>query len=66
MSANNRFGDFDELLISSSKDIKYVNNSGAEIYQKQIEELELDNFNLLYVALTRPIEQLYIVTGKQN
>ena len=62
LSANNRFGDFDELLISSSKDIKYVNNSGAEIYQKQIEELELDNFNLLYVALTRPIEQLYIVT----
>ena len=30
------------------------------------EELELDNFNILYVALTRAIEQLYIISEKST
>ena len=62
---SDRFNGFDELLISSSKDIRNVNDKGAEIYQKQREELELDNFNLLYVAFTRTIEQLYVVADKK-
>jgi len=62
---SDRFNGFDELLISSSKDIRNVTEKGAEIYQKQREELELDNFNLLYVAFTRTIEQLYIVADKK-
>ena len=59
------FNNFDELLIPSSKDIKSVSAEGAKIYEGQREELELDNFNLLYVALTRAIEQLYIVADKK-
>lgn len=59
------FGVFEELLVSSSNEIKLVNQKGKEIYNKQREELELDNFNLLYVALTRSVEQLYIVTDKK-
>ena len=62
---SSHFNGFDELLISSSKDIRNVNDKGAEIYQKQREELELDNFNLLYVAFTRTVEQLYIVADKK-
>ncbi|WP_417800474.1 UvrD-helicase domain-containing protein [Tenacibaculum sp.] len=53
---------FKELLVSFNKDLSYVNDRGAEIYQQQREELELDNFNLLYVALTRAVEQLHVVT----
>ncbi|HAO14949.1 MAG TPA: DNA helicase UvrD, partial [Tenacibaculum sp.] len=46
-------------------DLNFVSNRGKEIYKQQREELELDNFNLLYVALTRPIEQLHIITNKK-
>lgn len=56
---------FKELLVPFNKDLNYVNDRGSEIYQQQREELELDNFNLLYVALTRAVEQLFIVTEKK-
>lgn len=58
------FEGFDEFLVNATKKIKYAGESGAVIFNKQREELELDSFNLLYVALTRPIEQLYVVTEK--
>ena len=59
------FDGFKELLVPFSKDLNYVNDRGSEIYQQQREELELDNFNLLYVALTRAVEQLHIITEKK-
>ena len=59
-----QFDNFDELLVDSFSNIKYIGEKGVEIYENQQQELELDNFNLLYVALTRSIEQLYIVTEK--
>lgn len=62
--ATESFYGFDEFLISATKNIKYAGKSGSEIFNKQREELELDSFNLLYVALTRAVEQLYIVTDK--
>jgi len=37
---------------------------GEEIYQKRRNTLKLDNVNLLYVTLTRAIEQLYIFAEK--
>ncbi|WP_298781304.1 exodeoxyribonuclease V subunit beta [uncultured Polaribacter sp.] len=59
------FNDFKELLIAYNKDVKYVNDRGFTLYNQQREELELDNFNLLYVALTRAVEQLHIITEKK-
>lgn len=59
------FKGFDELLIDYSKSLSYVNEKGIQIYEEQREELELDNFNLLYVALTRAVEQLYVITEKR-
>ena len=56
------FEGFKELLVPFNKDLKSINNRGSEIYDQQREELELDNFNLLYVALTRAVEQLHIIT----
>ncbi|MBS9774705.1 MAG: UvrD-helicase domain-containing protein [Tenacibaculum sp.] len=56
------FNGFKELQIPFSKELNYISDRGAEIYQHQQEELELDNFNLLYVALTRAVEQLHIIT----
>ncbi len=56
---------FKELLIDYKKDLSLINARGLEIYNQQREELELDNFNLLYVALTRAAEQLHIITEKK-
>ena len=56
------FENFEELLVSNTKDLALINNRGFEIFNQQKEELELDNFNLLYVALTRAVEQLHIIT----
>ncbi|NVK51814.1 MAG: UvrD-helicase domain-containing protein [Flavobacteriaceae bacterium] len=61
-----QFEGFEELLVSSHKSIRFIGNQGENIYQQQREELELDNFNLLYVALTRAVEQLYVITEKTN
>ena len=57
--------DFKELLIDYKKDLSLINARGLEIYNTRREALELDNFNLLYVALTRAAEQLHIVTEKK-
>ena len=55
------FNDFDSLLINYNKSLELSGKTGKEIYQTHRNELELDSFNLLYVALTRAIEQLYII-----
>ena len=54
---------FSELLIDYNSQLQLINNRALEIFEQQSEELELDNFNLLYVALTRAVEQLHIITG---
>ncbi|RCS27781.1 DNA helicase UvrD [Polaribacter sp. WD7] len=57
------FEKFNELLVSFNKDLSLVSSRGLSIYNQQREELELDGFNMLYVALTRAVEQLYIITA---
>lgn len=56
---------FPELMVPLSKEIQHVNKEGKRLYNKRREELELDNFNLLYVALTRSVEQLYIISERK-
>ena len=56
---------FKELLVDYKKDLSLINARGLEIYNQQREELELDNFNLLYVSLTRAVEQLHVITEKK-
>lgn len=59
------FGAFKEILIPFNKELNFISEHAKQRYDFQREELELDNFNLLYVALTRPVEQLYIITEKR-
>jgi len=56
---------FSELLVDYKNDFQFINSTSLAIYNHQREELELDNFNLLYVALTRAVEQLHIITGNK-
>ena len=55
------YNDFNSLLINYNKSLEQTGAIGTKIYQAKKDELELDNFNLLYVTLTRAIEQLYII-----
>jgi ATP-dependent exoDNAse (exonuclease V) beta subunit len=59
------YNGFDELLVDYSKSLAFVSERGLDVYNQQREELELDNFNLLYVTLTRAVEQLHIITEKK-
>lgn len=57
-----KYNGFDSALINYNASLKEIGKTGENLYSQQREELELDNFNLLYVALTRAKEQLYIIS----
>lgn len=61
----NKFLGFETSLIDYSKRLNYIGSFGQELYQKRRAEIQLDSLNLLYVALTRAEEQLYIITEKR-
>ena len=60
-----KYNGFSNTLLNYGKDFENYGEAGLEIFNKHKSELELDNINLLYVALTRPIEQLHII-GKKD
>ena len=58
------FQGFSATLLNYNKDFEYFGETGNTIHIKRQAHLELDNMNLLYVALTRAEEQLYIISKK--
>ncbi|NQX85386.1 MAG: UvrD-helicase domain-containing protein [Flavobacteriaceae bacterium] len=61
-----KFNDFEVSYLSYNSDLELIGTQGQKVYHKRRGELELDNINLLYVALTRPVEQLYIISRKRQ
>ena len=61
-----QFSDFNSLLVNANKSLEQTSEIGLALYQQRKNELELDNINLLYVTLTRAIEQLYIISEKRK
>jgi len=57
---------FDEVLINYKSEVEAYGEQGQQLYQERQNTLELDNFNLLYVTLTRTVEQLYIFSEKPS
>ena len=55
------YAPFSHFLLNYNKDFESFGPEGAAIFKDHQSKLELDNINLLYVALTRAAEQLYIV-----
>jgi len=51
---------FSEVQLNYSKEMMNYGEEDAAIYHQYRSTLELDNYNLLYVTLTRAISQLYI------
>jgi ATP-dependent exoDNAse (exonuclease V) beta subunit len=51
----------DCVYLNLNKSFETTSEQGATLYSDRQNQLELDNINLLYVTLTRPVEQLYII-----
>lgn len=62
---NTKESSIKSILINYSSKLNYVGEQGVNLYNQRREELELDNFNLLYVTLTRAVEQLYVISEKK-
>jgi len=56
--------EFEKALIDSSRAVSEYGEKAAELYFIKSQEELLDNINILYVALTRAEEQLYIISNR--
>ncbi|WP_298492929.1 exodeoxyribonuclease V subunit beta [uncultured Algibacter sp.] len=59
-----KYNGFSYTLLNYNKDFENFGDEGLRIYNKHKSEQELDNINLLYVVLTRAVEQLHIISTK--
>ncbi len=55
---------FEKALIDRNKSVADYGDRGAALYTIKEQEELLDNINILYVALTRAEEQLYIISAR--
>ncbi|QBA65268.1 UvrD-helicase domain-containing protein [Muriicola soli] len=53
---------FDHILVRKRKDMTLYNEESEIIYEEELHKMELDAFNILYVALTRGIQGVYIIS----
>ncbi|WP_299314296.1 UvrD-helicase domain-containing protein [uncultured Aquimarina sp.] len=60
--AKKDFNGFREVFVNYNKELSDYGVQAEKIVQERQSQLELDAFNLLYVALTRAEEQLYIIS----
>nr|WP_255535128.1 3'-5' exonuclease [Cellulophaga sp. E16_2] len=63
--AAEEFNGFTDVLINKNKEIVNYSETAESIYNEEHEKLELDAFNVLYVALTRAVKCLFIFTKKE-
>lgn len=59
-----KYNGFSHTLLNYNKDFENYGDEGLRIFNKHKSEQELDNINLLYVVLTRPVEQMHIISTK--
>lgn len=52
-----------KALVNSTKEVPSYSSKAETIYHNSQQEELLDNINVLYVALTRPEQQLYIISA---
>lgn len=55
---------FQKALIDSKREVAEYGEKASELYMIKSQEELLDNINILYVALTRAEEQLYIISNR--
>lgn len=55
-----------KILVDKSSNVEHFGETASSVYKQKKQEDLLDNINVLYVALTRAEEQLYIISQMQN
>lgn len=53
---------FEKVLVNANNHLEHYSLKSKEIYDEESNLSELDDFNVLYVAMTRAIEGLFILT----
>ncbi|ESU29851.1 UvrD/REP helicase [Flavobacterium limnosediminis JC2902] len=53
-----------KALVDTKKEVAEYGENAAQVYEERSQEELLDNINVLYVALTRAEEQLYVISNK--
>lgn len=53
---------FKNILVSKKKEMIMYHEQAQVLYEEEQQKMELDAFNLLYVALTRSIQGLFIIS----
>lgn len=60
------FEGFGELLINSKKELANYNEITKAVYTDELHKSELDSYNILYVAMTRAKNALFIIFSKES
>lgn len=63
LNANEEQVGLPKVLVDKNNNVSGYGESAALIYQQKKQEELLDDINILYVAMTRAEEQLYIISG---
>ncbi|WP_396636389.1 UvrD-helicase domain-containing protein [Maribacter sp. R77961] len=58
------YSGFSEVLITKKQEVLDYGNTEAQIFNDEQGKLQLDSFNLLYVALTRAVCAMYIISAQ--
>lgn len=58
-----KYSDFGLAYLNFNKDISHFGDTGSVLYNEFRSQKELDAINVLYVALTRAVNQLFIITS---
>ena len=61
---SNDFMGFEEMIITKKQEVEEYSLIAKALYDEEHHKSELDAFNVLYVALTRAVKALYIITKK--
>jgi ATP-dependent exoDNAse (exonuclease V) beta subunit len=66
LNADEEITGLPKALVDKSSKVEGYGKEASLVYQQKKQEELLDNINVLYVALTRAEEQLYIISGMQK
>ncbi|TVZ08361.1 ATP-dependent exoDNAse (exonuclease V) beta subunit [Cellulophaga sp. RHA_52] len=60
-----QFNGFSEVLVTKKQEMEQYGDLAAKLFLDEHSKQELDAFNVLYVALTRAVKALYIISKKE-
>lgn len=60
-----QFHGFSEMLVTKKQEMEEYGELAAALFTEEHSKQELDAFNVLYVALTRAVKALYVISKKE-